>query len=178
MSSAELSFQQVGVIVGTILASAFAGLGAFWAAYRRVRAQLREDGASEKTASKYQDIISQMESQIARLESRLTASEKRTSDLEERLATVSQRYAGEIEARMDAVRDARDAKLTIVALQHRIEIGEKNEEILRSRVAALEQELHEFKRGSATPAAAPVAVPAPVEVVVVNEEPIPVKGIE
>ena len=172
MSPEDIPFKEASMISAAVL-----GLGAFWRAYRHVRSNIREDGASEKTAASYKDIIAQMESQIERLETRLTASEKRTGEMEDRLATVSRRYAVEIDERMDAVREARDANLTIVSLQRRLENAEKNEEILRSRVAALEQELHEFKRGSATPAA-PVPATAPVEVVVVNEEPIPVKNKE
>lgn len=102
ISPDDVSTKQIGM-----LAAAIAGLGAFWHAYRRVRSNLREDAASEKTSASYQEIIGQFETQIARLQSRVAAEEERSNKLEQRIHELSQRITDEINGRYAAEHMAR-----------------------------------------------------------------------
>lgn len=109
MTPEELPVKEVGMVGGVI-----GGLALLWRAWRGVKASLREDGASEKTAATYKEIIAQLEAQVTRLETRLAMAEKRAGDLEERIAVVSQRAT-------DAINDKYTAEFQL----RRVE-GERN----------------------------------------------------
>lgn len=94
--------EELPVKEGILSLLGLGSIGLFWRAYRMVRKELREDGASEKTAGTYKAIIAELEAQVGRLEKRLTDAEGRSTVLEDRIKAMSQRITDEINERYRA----------------------------------------------------------------------------
>lgn len=120
-------------------------VAAIWKAFRYVKRDFRTEHAEGSAETVADRTIERLSKQADRQESII-------ANLSARLTTLDERLTVEMEARRKAVHEALDAAQHALALQHRVDaaeerahVAESTAEHLRTRVAALEQEVRELK---------------------------------